>query len=92
MLSLLRSSSARYPCRPLALVTSRMGKDGLPHIPGGVAIVAVLALAVGLWMWLDRSTNPESGPLRLVGFLIALGAMAVLCETMGFFRVGVTPW
>jgi hypothetical protein len=66
--------------------------DGLPHIPGGVATVAVLTLAVGLWLWLERSSNPESGPLRIVGFTVVIAAIVVLCETMGLFQVGATPW
>jgi hypothetical protein len=77
----------------LTLVNNRMNeRDGLPHIPGGVSTVALFALGVGLWMWLGQSTNPNSGPVRLAGFVVVVASIAVLCEAMGLVRLGATPW
>ena len=67
-------------------------RDGLPRIPGGVATVAVFTMAVGLWMMFTASTNPGSGPLRFAGFVVVVLAVAVLCEALGFIRLGFTPW
>ena len=66
--------------------------DGLPFIPGGVATVAVFAMAVGLWMLFTESTNPGSSPLRFAGFVVVVLSVAVLCEALGFIRLGFTPW
>jgi hypothetical protein len=66
--------------------------EELPTIPGGVATVAVFALAIGLWLWLGHGATPGSGPLRAAGIVIVVAALAVLCEALGLVSLAATPW